>query len=536
METLEGTARTVGLFDIGTNSVRLSIVQVRGGVPVVVNQQREMVRLGEGEFRDGELQPESMDRCAAVCRRFRDLVRSYGDGEIVAVATSATRDAANQGRFLARLREEADLDVRVISGREEARLIYLGVVSGLHLGTSRALFVDIGGGSTELVVGTQTQHEYLDTLKLGAIRLSTLFQGADRRGPIPEETYQDMKRHVRDASVRSVQRIRALGVDRGFGSSGTLLNLGEICALRTGEPGRRIPLPCLREVLQDLRGLDLEGRRRFPGIQPERADILVGGGAIVETLLEELDLPALETSDRSLRDGLLADYLARTAPEAWGTGLSARERSVLQLGRTCHFDEPHARHIAERAGELFDTGREARLHDLGPRDRELLVYAALLHDIGMFLSFSNHHAHTHYLIRNAELLGFDQTEIQVMAATAFYHRKKLPRRKHPQFAELDEASRRKVRVLCLLLRLAESLDRSHSGVVRSARFREAGKRRVELELYASGECQLELWGLGGHQEDFREVFRKDLVLRAFPTLRRGISGESSDFRKGPQLG
>ena len=259
METLEGTARTVGLFDIGTNSVRLSIVQVRGGVPVVVNQQREMVRLGEGEFRDGELQPESMDRCAAVCRRFRDLVRSYGDGEIVAVATSATRDAANQGRFLARLREEADLDVRVISGREEARLIYLGVVSGLHLGTSRALFVDIGGGSTELVVGTQTQHEYLDTLKLGAIRLSTLFQGADRRGPISEETYQDMKRHVRDASVRSVQRIRTLGVDRGFGSSGTLLNLGEICALRTGEPGRRIPLPCLREVLQDLRGLDLEG-------------------------------------------------------------------------------------------------------------------------------------------------------------------------------------------------------------------------------------------------------------------------------------
>ena len=301
--------------------------------------------------------------------------------------------------------------------------------------------------------------------------------------------------------------------------------------LLLGEAFDEDPLLLLR-----FRGLDLEGRRRFPGIQPERADILVGGGAIVETLLEELDLPALETSDRSLRDGLLADYLARTAPEAWGTGLSARERSVLQLGRTCHFDEPHARHIAERAGELFDTGREARLHDLGPRDRELLVYAALLHDIGMFLSFSNHHAHTHYLIRNAELLGFDQTEIQVMAATAFYHRKKLPRRKHPQFAELDEASRRKVRVLCLLLRLAESLDRSHSGVVRSARFREAGKRRVELELYASGECQLELWGLGGHQEDFREVFRKDLVLRAFPTLRRGISGESSDFRKGPQLG
>ena len=523
METLETPRRTVGLFDIGTNSVRLSVVQIRDGAPVVVNQQREMVRLGEGEFGGGELQPEAMDRCVAVCRRFRDLVRSYGDGEIVAVATSATRDAANQMRFLARLREEADLDVRVVSGREEARLIYLGVASGLHLGAARGLFVDIGGGSTELVVGTQHQHEYLDTLKLGAIRVSSLFQGKDRRAPIPEGTYRDMKQYVRDASVRSVQRIRALGVDRAFGSSGTLLNLGEICSLRTGDPDRRIPLPCLREVLRDLRGLDLEGRRRFPGIQPERADILVGGGAIVETLMEELDIPLLETSDRSLRDGLLVDYLARTAPEAWGADLSARERSVLQLGRTCHFDEPHARHIAQRAAELFDTGREARLHDLGDRERELLVYAALLHDIGMFLSFSNHHTHTHYLIRNAELLGFDQTEIQIMAATAYYHRKKLPRRKHPQFAELDELSQGKVRVLCLLLRLAESLDRSHSGVVRSARFREAGRRRVELELYASGECQLELWGLSGHQEAFREVFKKDLVSRLFPTLR----GEAS---------
>jgi len=517
MEATSSSAerRVVAFLDIGTNSVRMLLARIHPDHSYsILSQQKEVVRLGEGEFRDHHLQPNAMRRAALVCSKFAEMARALGAEEIVAVATSASREAANQQVFLRKLRREAEIDVRVISGREEARLIYLGVASGVNLGDRRALFIDIGGGSTEVIVGSQDQHEFLDSLKLGAIRLTTLFLPPETTSTVSPKQYQRVQQHVRTTAVRTLQQLRTLKIDLAIGSSGTIMNLAEIASrLLYKRPARKdevLKLDDLQQIVPRLCAAPLEERRKIPGINPERADIIIGGAAILQTLMEELRVPEIRVSERGLREGMPVDYLTRSEHQPPLALTSFRERSVFQLGRACGFDEAHARNVTRLALQLFDGTRAIGLHRLGEWERELLEYAALLHDIGAFLSYNNHRAHSYYFIRNADLLGFDQTEIAIIATTAFYHRNALPRTKHPEFAALDQRSRKIVKTLCMLLRIAESLDRSHTGAVSQVELRLDATGAVVLELGSARDCQLELWGVKNHEAAFEKVFQRPL--------------------------
>lgn len=517
--------RVVAFMDIGTNSVRLLLVRLNQNLSyTILSDQKEIVRLGEGEFVDQRLQPEAIERAVLVCSHFAEMARAYGVEEIIAVATSATREAANGAEFIRRLKREAQLDVRTISGKEEARLIFLGVSSGVHISEQQALFIDIGGGSTEVILGSQHTYSHLDSLKLGAIRLTSLFFLPNETGPVNGARYELIQQYVRNAAVRTVQQVGNEPVDIAFGSSGTIENLAEIAALRFLNRKRQrddvLTHKQLKEVIELLCTLPLDERRKVNGINPSRADIIIAGAAIIDTLMEELRLKELHISERGLRDGLLIDYISRSEHANLLEGDTVRERSVFQLGRACGFDEPHARHVASLALDLFDSAREARLHRFGERESELLYYSALLHDIGTFLSYSNHQAHTYYLIRNSDLLGFDQTEVAILATAGLYHRKALPRKKkHPQFAALDKRAQKIVRLFALLLRISESLDRSHSGVVCHAWFRSVKDhsrkaKAVVLEVQAERECQLELWGVQEHRTAVEKVFGRKLQVKA----------------------
>jgi len=513
----EGSIPAVVAFvDIGTNSVRLLLVQVNPNQSSrILTDQKEMVRLGQDEFTDQALRPEAIDRCVLVCSKFVDLARHNGAREIIAVATSAAREASNQAELVRRLRREAQLDVRVISGLEEARLTYLGVGSGVHLAGNTALFVDIGGGSTEVIVGTQARHQYLDSLQLGAIRLTTLFL-ADETGPVSRKKYAEIQWFVRDAAVYAIQEVQQFAIDFAVGSSGTIENLAQIAArMVPREHSRRgdlLEYTRLQEVVQMLCSLPLAERRRVPGINPERADIIIAGAAILDTLMQELRVTEIRISRRGLREGLLVDYLGRTEQGAQEQSMSVRRRSVLQLGRNCDLNEDHAQKVASLALQLFDSTREAGLHKLGDSQRELLEYAAVLHDIGAFVSYYNQHAHTYYLIRNADLLGFDQSEIAVMATTALYHRRSRPREKHREFAALNRQEKRVVHVLSLLLRLAESLDRGHGGAVTGARLRPSGDNLL-LELTAVRDCELQVWAAQTHQNAVEAEFGRRMLIQ-----------------------
>jgi exopolyphosphatase/guanosine-5'-triphosphate,3'-diphosphate pyrophosphatase len=503
-------AETVAYIDIGTNSARLMVVRFAPDHSwTVVSMQKETVRLGEGEFGDVRvLQPAAMERAADVCARFADLARAHGATRFVTVATAATREARNGLEFVRLMRESAGLEVRVVSGREEARLVYLGLLSRVQVG-GRALVIDIGGGSTEVAVGDAVGAELVESISLGAIRLATEGPQPDAEGRYTAEDYENLKHRVR---IKSQHTLRDVGRPEAaaYATSGTAVNLAAVAArtLHQRVPGRDEPLSRkdLRALAKHLRELSTAERRAVPGLSPTRADIIVAGAAILETLMEDLGIEVITALDEcGLREGLLLDDLARAGQHELRHGAGVRERSVLQLARSTSFDEAHARQVARLALELFDSARAARLHILGPEERELLEYAALLHDIGTFLSYSRHHQHTYYLIRHADLVGFDQEEVAIMAATAYFHRKALPAPRFEAFSGLDRRSRKVVRRLGAFLRLAEYLDRGHTGAIRDARLRrEAGS--LILELRPAGDWSLEEWSLERRRESLEKAF------------------------------
>jgi exopolyphosphatase/guanosine-5'-triphosphate,3'-diphosphate pyrophosphatase len=395
----------VAFIDIGTYAIRLLLVRLNPNEShTILSELREPVRLGLGEFQINRLQADAMDRAELVCVRFAQMAREAGATEIVAVDTSATREALNQREFLRRLRTRARLDVRVISGREEARLIYLGVSRNLHLEGQTVLFLDIGGGSTEIAVGDEQEFRYLDSLKLGTIRLAQMF-GLDRpKKAIRAAEYAQVCKYIRSTAVHTIERLKNFQCGMAVGSSGTARNIAALASQQAGRSNGAANSstadPFLRRAELDnvvhlLRSTALSARRRLPGISPDRADVIVAGAAILQTLMDELKVDKLQTSHRGLRDGLLVDYLLRHRQGGDAMyGLATRQRSVLLLGRTCNFDEPHATRVAHLSCELFDTARSLGLHSYGPWERELLQYAAMLHDIGVFLSFVSHQAHT----------------------------------------------------------------------------------------------------------------------------------------------
>ena len=514
--------RTVAFMDIGTNSIRLLLVRLHPNHSyTILTQLKQIVRLGEGEFTHRYLQPQAMARAVLVAKQFAGLARAHGADEIIAVATAATREADNQDAFITRLQDEAQLDVRVVSGPEEARLIYLGVSSGIHLGDRQAFFIDIGGGSTEVIIGTQHQHSYIGSLKLGAIRLTTHFL-PEERGPVSLRKYDGIQRYVRHHAVRTIRELRAYRIDLAIGSSGTIKNLADVAARQFHKrPWQRddvLTYAHLKQVVAMLAALSLEERRKVPGLNPERADIVLAGAAILDAFMQALEVPDLQISERGLREGLLVDYLLKYEDASLLTDMSVRTRSVLQLGRACHFDEAHAWTTTRLALGLFDSARDAGLHRLGAWERELLEYTALLHHIGAFLTYTDYQAHTYYLIRNANLLGFDQKEIAIMATTALYQRKTLSRKKHPEFAALDTRSQQIVRVLSVFLCLAENLDRGHAGLVQQVRLCPVDAKHIALHIHAPHDCQVEVWGIHKHAEAFEKAFGQRLVVRVMPPL------------------
>ena len=515
---MDKTTSVVAAIDIGTNSIRLAVVRVEDGQQLtMLAQHREMVRLGEGEFETNQMTPEAIERGAFVCAKFAEVARGFGAQEIVAFATSAVREAENRERFIERVQETAGIEVRVISGVEEARLIWLGVSSGIELGERRAVLIDIGGGSTETIVGRAggyeaSNYDVLESMKLGAIRMSNKFVMGE--GPVSSETYAQMQNYVRGVCAQVARKVHGVGFDMALGSAGTIGALAEVTARHSpetsGVSGRSITfsLNDLRESVRMLCKLPLEARRNVSGMDAARADIIIGGAAVLQTLMESYGMDRMTTSDRGMRDGILLDYLLREdeARQRF-QAQSVRRRSILQLARACNYEAEHAEHTAYLCLRLYDELAALGVHPYGERERELLNYAALVHDIGTFLSHSNHQKHAYYLVRNSDLLGFDDTEINIIANVALYHRKSMPKKKHPNFAELNQEERHVVGALAAILRIAEGMDRSHLSLVQDLTLvREFNPSRFVLTLHCVSDCQLEVWGVQNGRDLFEFIF------------------------------
>ena len=318
----------------------------------------------KGEFDDRFLQPKAVDRAVSVTRQFASLIRSHGADDVIAVATAATREARNQRQFVERLQEAAQLDVRVVSGQEEARLIYLGVASGFHLEDKQAFFIDIGGGSTEVILGTQRRLWLSQLVAARGHSPCGAVSGRRARGHVAARAYGRVVHFVRRHAVHTLREVgkpqestwrsaapERLKILQTWPCAGTAT---AACSATTNSRAAN-----LRETVRMLGAMPLKERRRVPGLNPERADIVMGGAAILEAFMQALELPAIRVSERGLREGLLIDYLIRRGHAPALQDLSVRRRSVLELGRTCHFEEPHALTTARLALMLFDTAKAA---------------------------------------------------------------------------------------------------------------------------------------------------------------------------------
>src|ERR1035437_5719039 len=514
-ENVKTAGHVVGFVDIGTNAIRLLVVRINPNFSyTIISQEKEVVRLGEDEFKDNILKPQAMERAIFVCGKFADLARTYGATEIIAVGTSGIREAQNQCEFLQDLHEKTGLNVNVISGEEEARLIWLGVSSGIDIGDQKAIFIDLGGGSTEIAIGNQHEYFYLTSLRLGAIRLTSRFIGEGWTGPIKIDTYKKI-RHYACSKIKTVTpRVLEHGARLAWGSSGTLINLAEVSNKLFKKNNGNGELVLTRKNLKKLATLlcwlPLAERKKIPSINPDRADIIVAGAAIIEAIMQQFGIEEISVSHRELRDGLLVEYLSNFESFRELQKTPMRNRSILHLGRSCNFDEKHSETVASLALQLFDSAKQIGLHNLGETEKELLKHAATLHDVGDFLSFNDHQLHSHYIISNAELLGFDKKEIQVIANIARFHRKKLPSKKALKTTGLDEKTNHTIAVLSTFLRFAEKLDRSHSCLVNKAEFIKESKDQVLLAFYSDSDCSLEEWSIVQNRQAFFEAFGKQL--------------------------
>ena len=483
----------IAAIDVGTNSIHMIVAEVHPeGSFRIVDRDREMVRLGTGGLDGRPLAPETRAAGLATLMRFRRLADSRGVDQIVAVATSAVREAPNGGEFLAEIEQRAGIQVRVVSGLEEARLIYAAAVYGVEATTGTSVVIDVGGGTAEIGVGDAAGMQTCRTLKLGVIRLTDRFVHTD---PLNAGDERRLVAHVRAQAAEYLGQVRRAGFQRVIATSGTMLNLGAMALNGTGIEAvnhARVPAAGLHRLRKQLVAADMRERLRVPALDLRRADVIVAGAVLADTLVRLLGAPEIILCDFALREGLVLDYLARNRRKVAQVERypDIRRRSVIELGDRCRWMFEHAEQVARLALSLFDQTRP--IHRLDDRAREWLEYSALLHDIGAHISYARHHRHSEYLIRNGGLRGFGPDEIQAMALVARYHRRAAPKKSHEGFGTLPSAARRFVRVGAALLRLAECLDRSHAQIVERVEWTDDGTTG-RLKVIAKADAELEMW-------------------------------------------
>lgn len=511
-----GEARAA--IDIGTNSIHLLVARTpAAGRMEILAQEKEVVRLGHGADDMKRLTPDAIDRGIEALRRFRQVADIW-DAEISAVATSAVREAENHEEFTDRARDEAGIDVEVIAGVEEARLIHVGVLHALPIYETRRVVIDIGGGSTEVVVGERDEVIDARSLKLGAIRLTDRFFAADE---LTKDAVKECRRYVRSFVAPTAREFLEHGFDVAVGSSGTIQTLAAMALARRGDDPSR-PLNNLSFSAEELAGVidDLTSARtakeraKLPGMDAKRADIIVAGAIILEQVVAALRIDQLTVSTFALREGVLLDTVSHRTGDALHHLTDLRRASTVHLADALDPDREHSDHLTSLAVTLYDA--TAEVHGLDESFRELLEAAGLLHNVGLFISHSAHHKHSYYVIRNSEhLLGFNDHEIELIAQVARYHRKSAPKDKHPEWAALRSEDRRAVAVLAGLLRVAIGLDRSHALAVASVDAvvdDAAGALQITVNPAAGADPSLELYSADQRKDLLADALGLDVEV------------------------
>jgi exopolyphosphatase/guanosine-5'-triphosphate,3'-diphosphate pyrophosphatase len=499
-------------IDIGTNSIHMIVVKVRPDLSFeIIDREKDMVRLGAGGLDGRSITPTAMAAALQTLAKFKRLAESHQVDEIVAAATSATREADNGGDFIAEVAQATGIQIKVISGTEEARLIHLAAGYGVDIGASTGVVVDIGGGSVEITLGSATQMTLGKSFKVGVIRLTERFVKSD---PLSGRDERHMVKHLNDEMSAYLEQVVERGFERVIGTSGTILSLGAVAIAEESTSleelrNRRVSAKALHKLRKKLTSLSLEERLAVPGLDPRRADLAVAGSVLFDTIVRGLGADEFTLCDLALREGLVLDYIHRNSARIRKVERypDVRRRSAIELAERCGYWPEHAQQVAKLALAIFDQTRS--VHGLADRERDWLEYGALLHDIGVHISYERHHRHSYYLIKNGDLRGFDPEEIEIIALIARYHRQGLPKKSHQGYGDLGRSKRRAVKAMSAMVRLAEGLDRSHSRALAGIDLYPRSDDYL-ARIRTSGDAELELWAAHRHVAPLEKILGKPI--------------------------
>ncbi len=560
-----GAKRRIAAIDVGTNSVRLIIAETSpDGSYRILDDEKEITRLGKGLSTTGMLAADSIEHTVVTIARMKSIAEGYGASEIQVVGTSAAREAKNASTLEKQIRERTGLELRVISGEEEAMLAYRSAAGAFDLAGVPGAVIDIGGGSTEIIlsaaVGSGVRGappdsrraglgggviERVYSLPLGAVRLTDQFGGPEQ---CSGKRYAEMVAHIKSMLKEQVGRA-PITPQLVIGTGGTLTTLASMVLQKEigasgdglfagGVQGLEIGRADLKHLLEYLRKLPVKERTRVPGLSADRADIIIAGLAIIDGVLKRLGANRVRVHEGGIRDGILLGMVGGASDGPDGSAKRDPMRAVRRFAKSCAYEAVHAKHVTGLALRIFDQLAEQqhamRLPQgvtLGPEQRMLLEAASLLHDIGYLINYAQHHKHSYHLIVHADLPGLTTSQVQVIANVARYHRAADPKPKHRAFAVLSEEDRATVRALSGILRVADGLDRTHMQNVRGLEVR-IDQKQAFFEVEAASEPAVDLWGAVRKSGLFKEVF--GLQPHFQWTAHEHVSAEAANT--GPKMG
>lgn len=503
----------LGAIDVGTNSIRLIVAEVeRDGSYRVLDEEKEVARLGEGLEKTGWLAEEPMERALQTIAKMKAIAEGQDVSRLRAIATSAVREARNGATFCRLVTERCELPLEVISTDEEARLAFRSVTRHFQLDGKPTAVVDIGGGSVEVVLAAGTVVDQVFSMPLGAVRLTERVQPGD---PWSAEDCKLLRRTI-DKMLREIIGKPPFKTPVMVGSGGTFSTLAEILQYdRTERPdvvqGCRLAIKDVVRLRDQLADMPLKARRQVPGLSPQRADIIVAGAYVITQLAKRFGTREIWVNDKGIRDGLLLSMIAelRGAEQPSLRQPQDRMEGVRQFARKCRVKEQHAEHVARIALNLWDG--LAAAYRLPPESRDILQAAALLHEVGYLVHHVKHHKHAYHLIVHAELPGFSTDEAELVANVVRYSRGAKPKKSHANFNRLKPADARLAQQLSSILRIADGLDRTHSQQVHSVSCA-AQQGRVRVTVESSAEPRVELWAAERKAGLFKKTFDAELRL------------------------
>jgi exopolyphosphatase/guanosine-5'-triphosphate,3'-diphosphate pyrophosphatase len=532
MTSQPGAQPRLAAIDVGTNTIRLIVAEVQDDDTYrILDEEREMVRLGEKLDRTGRLSDGAVERAIAAIGKMKAIADGFKVSEIRAIATSAVREAANGRDFTREVLRLHKVRIDVISGEEEAQLAFRSAARHFDLEGRSTAVVDIGGGSVEVILSAGTAIDQVYSLPLGAVRVTERFVRSD---PLRNKHWNVMKAEI-DRTIRAGIRQPAHRAEIMVGSGGSFTALAHMSKWeregRHGSVQGYVLTPAeVIHLLDRLREAPLEARRQIQGLSADRADIIVAGAGVISRLVKRLGTQRIMVNERGLRDGIMLHMISELPGRSSVAQLPQpgnRMEWARHLARKCRSNERHCEQVATLALQIFDGIK--RRFEIPAESRDLLQAAALLHDIGYMISHSKHHKHAYHLIMHADLPGFSPHQVELIANVARYHRRAFPKKSHENLARLPADERRLIARLSGILRIADGLDRTHAQSVTGVKVR-ALRDRLRLSIEAKSSPQVECADAERKSDLFRKAFGTEVEL-----VWRRSRGQLSGAPRRPRL-